>query len=90
MSERLRISTSDGKYTVVHPMDGPAYPLRYGEPWPAYEGKFMSNLELALAYDLDAARSALMDAIKWMDECGAQYRYPESVEAIRKTLEPKP
>ena len=56
---RLNITTSDGKYTVQQPMEGRAIALRYGEPWPAYEGKLLSNLELALAYDLEEAREKL-------------------------------
>lgn len=56
---RLDVTTSDGKYTVRQPMDGAATALRYGKPWPAYEGRTLSNLELALAYELEEARAEI-------------------------------
>ncbi|MCI5073424.1 hypothetical protein [Oricola sp.] len=55
----LNITTSDGKYTVQQLVEGRAIVLRYGEPWAAYEGKMLSNLELALAFDLEESREKL-------------------------------
>ncbi len=47
-----------GKYTVVFPDNGdPAFPLRYGKLWPAYEGKQIDNLTVALAQDLIDTRA---------------------------------
>lgn len=56
---RLNITTRDGKYTVLQFMNGASTALRYGEPWPAYKGKLLSNLELALAFDLEESREKL-------------------------------
>ena len=68
MSERLRVSTSDGKYTVIQPEFGLSTALWFGKPWPAYEGKPLSNLELALAYDLHDTRSQLAEVQNEMRE----------------------
>lgn len=53
--DALRVSCGDGKYTVVQDAKGRLTALRHGEEWRDCIG---DNLVLALAYDLDAARSA--------------------------------
>jgi hypothetical protein len=52
--ELLRLSTSDGKYTVVQARTGAVQILRHGEPW----RETFDNVILALAYDLEEARNA--------------------------------
>lgn len=54
--DMLRVSTCDGKYTVVQDATGRQSALRYGEPWRDLVG---DGLTLALAHDLDEARAAL-------------------------------
>lgn len=51
--DRLHLSTSDHKYTIVQPETGPMYLLRYGEPWssPGESIKY-GNMILDLAYEL--------------------------------------
>jgi hypothetical protein len=51
--EVLRVSTSDGKYTVVQFQTGRVDVLRYGEPW---KPEVHENVLLAFAYDLELAR----------------------------------
>ena len=54
------IPCANGKYTVVLRDDGTSTALRYGEPWPAYEGQTtISNLAFALACDLRDAREEI-------------------------------
>ena len=57
MDERLRLTTNDGKYTLVQPKRGQAYLLRYGEPWsdPAETIPYI-NMILSLAYELEELR----------------------------------
>jgi hypothetical protein len=57
--ERLRVSTSDGKYTVIQYESGGVVSLRYGEPWMHVTGNPGDNMILALAQDLDDARQRL-------------------------------
>lgn len=57
----LRITTANGKYTVVQTGRGNSYALRLGEEWPAYpqDKGSVGNLALALAYELQAAREEI-------------------------------
>lgn len=57
MSELLRVSTKDGKYTVIQEKNGAMRFLRHGEPWPAADKLFRGvGLIHALAQDLAEAR----------------------------------
>jgi hypothetical protein len=57
MTERLRVTTSDGKYTVIQEEAGSMRFLRHGEPWPAADRDFAHvGLILTLAQDLEEAR----------------------------------
>lgn len=54
------IHVDDGKYTVVLRNDGSSTALRYGAPWPAFEGiNQLDNLTVALARDLQSAREEI-------------------------------
>lgn len=64
MTDMLRVSTNDGKYTVVQDESGKLTALRYGEPWRDCVG---DNLILMLAYELSECRIAL-DRIAHYDE----------------------
>lgn len=57
--DMLRVSTPDGKYTVVQDHTGKLFALRYNEPWRDCVG---DNLVLALAYEVDELRSQLEQA----------------------------
>jgi hypothetical protein len=53
--ELLRVSTEDGKYTVVQLSSGQVSVLRHGKPW--LESPFDGvNAVLAFAYDLEQER----------------------------------
>ena len=57
MTERLRVSTSDGKYTVIQQEEGGMRFLRHGVDWEAANRDFNGvGLILSLAYDLEEAR----------------------------------
>lgn len=53
MSDRLRVSIEDGKYTIVQPEDGVSYALRYGERWRELLG---DSLMLSAAYEIEELR----------------------------------
>jgi hypothetical protein len=65
--ELLRVSTSDGKYTVIQHESGGVVSLRYGEPWMHVTGNPGDNLILALAQDLDDARKQAVEHEKDAD-----------------------
>lgn len=56
MTERLRVTVYDGKYTVVQDADGRLHALRYGEEWRDCVG---DGLILALAQEVETLREAL-------------------------------
>ncbi len=57
MTDRLRVTTSDGKYTYLIREDGSTAALRYGEPWIESTALITGNgMTMALAHDLDAER----------------------------------
>lgn len=59
MGERLRVVTTDGKYTIIMEEAGNLRFLRNGEPWPAADADHAhSGLILTLAQDLDEARAS--------------------------------
>jgi len=58
MTDHLRVTTYDGKYTVVQNKRGEIRLLRYNEEWPA--GK-ADNVHLVLAFDVQAARERIKD-----------------------------
>lgn len=53
----FRVTTSDGKYTVVLPEGGGLHALRYGEPWRDLVG---DNLVLTLAQDVETLRQKVI------------------------------
>lgn len=61
--EHLRVSTSDGKYTVIQISDGSLRFLRHGVNWDAANhpqtGFRHVNIISALAYDLQEAREKI-------------------------------
>jgi hypothetical protein len=60
MTERLRITTSDGKYTVIQEEGGGMHFLRHGEAWPAADRDLAHvGMILALAQDLSEARERI-------------------------------
>ena len=57
---KILVSIADGKYTVVLNDNYTMNFLRYGEPWPAVDAKYMwSNLISTLARELHEARAAI-------------------------------
>lgn len=56
MNDMVRVSTDDGKYTVIQDESGAVRALRHGEEWRDLRG---DKLALALAQDLDAERGRL-------------------------------
>lgn len=54
--DALRITTLDGKYTVVLTNEGRLHALRYGQPWRDCIG---DGLILALAQDIETLRARL-------------------------------
>lgn len=56
MTDRLRITVGEGKYTVVQAEGGGLSALRYGEPWRDCVG---DGLILALAQEVESLREAV-------------------------------
>jgi hypothetical protein len=66
MSDLLRVTVANGKYTVVLPEGGGLHALRYGEAWRNCMG---DGLILALAQEVEALRAKnvkLTEALQWM------------------------
>lgn len=62
-TERLRVTTSDGKYTVIQEQNGGMRFLRYGESWPAADEAFAHvGLVLALAQEIEQLRKDVIHA----------------------------
>lgn len=60
---RLKVSTNDGKYTVIQEDAGGMRFLRHGQPWPAADESFAHvGMILAIAQELEAAR-AVVEAV---------------------------
>lgn len=55
-SDLVDVTLQDGKYTIRQVPGGRWECLRYGEPWPAFEGRQPDNLHTALAYEVDHLR----------------------------------
>jgi hypothetical protein len=55
--ELLRVTTSDGKYTVIQNSDGHVEILRYGNTWAPRVGMYAKAI-VQLAYDLEDARNS--------------------------------
>ena len=81
--ELLRVSTSDGKYTVIQHASGRTEALRYGEPWMTVTGSPGSNMILALAYDLEEARE---DARASREDADAWCRVSTTIQESRRKL----
>ncbi len=60
MTDRLRVSVAEGKYTIIQPEDGPMFFLRYDAPWsdPGESIRY-GNMILAMAYEVDELRTSL-------------------------------
>jgi hypothetical protein len=73
MSDRLKVSVDNGKYTVIMAQNGSMKCLRYGEEWRDLTG---DGMVLALAQEIEALRKAgnnLRDAQKaYMENRGNQ------------------
>lgn len=65
----MKVSVSEGKYTVVQDDEG-LRALRYGEPWRDCVG---DNLIYSLAAELEATREAVMAAAEYIGDrsCGS-------------------
>jgi hypothetical protein len=60
MADRLRITTTGGKYTVIQTEKGNLTFLRHGEEWPAANRDFAHvGMILALAQEIEALRDRL-------------------------------
>ena len=59
MADVLNVTVENGKYTVIQRADGSTTALRYGEPWPAFEGRSLDNLHTALAWEVAELREQL-------------------------------
>jgi len=56
LSDELRVTTCDGKYTVVLPANGKLHALRYGQPWRDCIG---DGLILSLAQEIETLNGRL-------------------------------
>ena len=82
MADVLNVTVENGKYTVIQRADGSTTALRYGEPWPAFEGRSLDNLHTALAWEVAELREQTAraqskagtrpvrydDLVKWREE----------------------
>lgn len=60
MTERLRVSTLDNKYTIIQEEHGGMRFLRHGEPWPAADRDFTHvGMILTLAQDIETLRQPI-------------------------------
>lgn len=57
----MKVSASDGKYTIIQNDDYSVEVLRHGEPWPAFEHNKPDNLHMALAHDLYELRKQVRE-----------------------------
>lgn len=53
MDDLIKVTVADGKYTMRQVEPGKWECLRYGETWPAFEGRQPDNLHTALAIEVD-------------------------------------
>ena len=53
MTDLISVTLQGGKYTIRQVDAGKWECLRYGEPWPAFDGKQPDNLHTALAFAVD-------------------------------------
>ena len=61
--ERMRVTTSDGKYTVILKQNGGMRFLRHGEPWPSADEQFAHvGMILALAQEIEQLRREVIHA----------------------------
>lgn len=73
MTEQMRFTTSDGKYTVIQEERGGMRFLRHGEPCPAADRDFkFVGLILALAYEASSLLSLAEDLSKEYDPDGLE------------------
>lgn len=84
--DRLRLSTSDHKYTIVQPETGLMYLLRYGEPWssPGESIKY-SNMILDLAYELLELRERVVEKRSLTELIGQALRQMKEEMARRRS-----
>ena len=62
MGDEFRLDIDGGKYTIVKPVNAPAYVLRYGEPWlHDLYNVAGNNCWLAMAYELAEVKGLLND-----------------------------
>jgi len=66
MTELLRVTVADGKYTVIQEEGGGLRALRHGEEWPAQDIAG-SGFVLALAQEIHALRSRVMLATQLLE-----------------------
>jgi vacuolar-type H+-ATPase subunit I/STV1 len=83
-AEKLRVTTSDGKYTVVMDAVGQLHALRHNEPWRELTG---DNLVFTLAADLEESRAALSTARREHAEVvAAKVRAEEWADRLWQTV----
>lgn len=78
--EALRVSTEDGKYTVIQPESGGLHVLRHGVVWRDCTG---DKMVLALAMDLDNARR---EALHYRQDADAWCRVAASIQSTKDKL----
>lgn len=72
--QRLRVSTTDGKYTVIQTEGGGMSFLHHGEPWPEAQNLAYVGMVLTLAQDLETTRDALRLFREFVSNNATQWR----------------
>lgn len=69
MADRLRVSTSDGKYTIIQEEIGNMSFLRHGQVWEAANNSDWKHagMILALAQELEEAQNIMVELLELRD-----------------------
>lgn len=63
----INVTVEDGKYTIRQVAPGKWECLKYGEPWPAFEGRSPDNLHMALANRVAELEAIFIRAVSGID-----------------------
>lgn len=71
MSDMIKVSICDGKYTIIQDASGRTNVLRYGESWRDVTG---DNVVLGAAYEIDKLQSRIKRLEKDLSDAYAEMR----------------
>ena len=71
MSDMIKVSICDGKYTIIQDASGRTNVLRYGESWRDATG---DNVVLGAAYEIDKLQSRIKRLEKDLSDAYAEMR----------------